>query len=239
LTGIGFFVKVKQPGRHGPLTSFNRLVFNRRNDSWGGSEDGRFRFLKETVTTVQDAVPDHMPVLVKLNANDYTPRKGITPNLAANYAKRLVELGVAAVEISCGTDYGFQTIRGEIPGAELARALPAWMRPIARLKMRTQAPASRFREAYNLDDALAVRPVLKGTPLILVGGLRRLSHMEALVTRGAADMIAMSRPFIREPSLVRRFAEGKATEASCISCNRCFAAMFNAIAVRCYQKSPP
>jgi 2,4-dienoyl-CoA reductase-like NADH-dependent reductase (Old Yellow Enzyme family) len=81
--------------------------------------------------------------------------------------------------------------------------------------------------------------VLKGTPLMLVGGLRRLSHMEDIISRGYADMISMSRPFIREPSLVRRFSEGKATEASCISCNQCFAAMFNCLPVRCYQKGLP
>ena len=69
-------------------------------------------------------------MLVKLNTNDFTPRNGITPDLAATYAKWLVELGVAAIEVSCGTYYGFQTIRGDIPGAELVRALPAWMRPV-------------------------------------------------------------------------------------------------------------
>ena len=221
------------------INEFLSPFFNDRSDSWGGSAAGRFRFLRETVTTVQAALPDHMPVLVKLNANDFTPRKGITPDLAATYAGWLVELGVAAVEISCGTYYGFQTIRGDIPAAALVRALPVWMRPIARLKMKTQVAANRFKEAYNLEAALTVKPVLKGTPLMLVGGLRRLSHMEDIISRGYADMISMSRPFIREPSLVRRFSDGKATEASCISCNQCFAAMFNCLPVRCYQKGLP
>ncbi|MCB2148330.1 MAG: NADH:flavin oxidoreductase [Deltaproteobacteria bacterium] len=225
---------------HGYLINeFLSPYFNHRKDSWGGSEAGRFRFLEAIVTRVQKAVPDGVPVLVKLNTNDFTPRNGITPDLAATYAKWLVELGVAAIEVSCGTYYGFQTIRGDIPGAELVRALPAWMRPVARLKMKMQGPANRFKEAYNLDAALTIRPVMKGVPLILVGGMRRLSQMEKTVSRGVADMISMSRPFIREPSLVRRFSEGKATEAACISCNRCFAAMFNTIPVRCYQKGRP
>ena len=105
--------------------------------------------------------------------------------------------------------------------------------------MKMQGPANRFKEAYNLDAALTIRPVMKGVPLILVGGMRKLSQMEKTVSRGAADMISMSRPFIREPSLVRRFSEGKATEASCISCNQCFAAMFNTRPIRCYQKGLP
>jgi 2,4-dienoyl-CoA reductase-like NADH-dependent reductase (Old Yellow Enzyme family) len=222
---------------HGYLVNeFLSPFFNRRQDGWGGSEEGRFRFLGEIVAKVRGVLPPRMPVLVKLNADDFTPRPGITPALAAAYAKRLVGLGVAAVEVSGGTYYGFQTIRGEVPGKEIARALPAWMRPAARIKLKWQQPANRFQAAYNLSAAETIKPALDGRPLILVGGLRGLAQMNDLIAREAADLIAMSRPFIREPSLVRRFAEGKATEASCISCNRCFAAMFNAREVRCYQK---
>jgi len=221
---------------HGYLINeFLSPFFNRRKDRWGGSAAGRFRFLKETVMQVQKALPDDFPVLIKLSTNDFTPRTGITPDLAAVYAKWLVELGVAGIEISCGTYYNFQTIRGEIPGAKIARALPLWMRLAARVKMKIQTPANRFKEAYNLQAAQTIKPIMTGIPLILVGGLRRLSQMEKVISEGTIDMISMSRPFIREPWLVRRFYEGKSTESSCISCNKCFAAMFNETPIRCYQ----
>ena len=42
------------------------------------------------------------------------------------------------------------------------------------------------------------------------------------VGKGYADFISMSRPFVREPFLVKKFKEGKAAEASCVSCNKCF-----------------
>jgi len=218
------------------INEFLSPFFNHRKDSWGGSEVGRFQFLKEIVIKVREELTDDIPVLVKLNANDFTPNTGITPDLAAKYAKWLVELGIASIEVTCGTYYGFQTIRGEIPGAELVRALPFWMRPAARLKMKYQSHSNRFKEAYNLTAAKTIKPFLNGTPLILVGGVRRLDQMEKLVSDGTVDMISMSRPFIREPSLVRRFSKGKAIESSCISCNKCFAAMFNEIPIRCYQK---
>ncbi|MFH1980303.1 MAG: NADH:flavin oxidoreductase [Pseudomonadota bacterium] len=225
---------------HGYLINeFLSPFYNHRKDAWGGTDAGRFRFLKAVFTSVREALPDGMPILVKLNTNDYTPQAGITPDLAAVYTQWLVELGVAAVEVSCGTYYGFRTIRGAIPGAELARALPAWMRPVARVKMHLQAAGNRFTEGYNLSAAQTIKPVMAAVPLILVGGMRRLSHMEDIVSRGAADMISMSRPFIREPSLVRRFAEGTSSEASCVSCNKCFAAMFNTMPVRCYRKGLP
>ncbi len=225
---------------HGYLINeFLSPFFNRRKDAYGGSDENRFRFLGDIVEAVQKVLPKDKPMLVKLNTNDFTPRKGVTPELAAVYARWLAELGVGAVEVSCGTYYGFQTIRGEVPVAELAAALPMWMRPVARIKMKIQAPANRFREAYNLEAAKVVKPAIDGMPLILVGGMRRLAHMEEVLAQGHADLLAMSRPFIREPLLVKHFQEGKTTSAACVSCNKCFAAMFNGMPVRCYHKGLP
>lgn len=49
----------------------------------------------------------------------------------------------------------------------------------------------------------------------------------------------MSRPFIREPFLAKRMQQGKAKEAACISCNKCFAAVFNGLPLRCYVDGLP
>jgi 2,4-dienoyl-CoA reductase-like NADH-dependent reductase (Old Yellow Enzyme family) len=221
------------------INEFLSPFFNRRKDSWGGSDENKFRFIKEIISRIKKIMPDTMPILVKLNANDYLAQKGITPALAPTYARLLVELGVDGIEISCGTYCSFHTVRGDVPAAEIAAGLPAWMRPVAKLKMRFQAPATMFQETYNLDAAKIIKPVIGTTPLILVGGIRKLSQMEEIVNQGHADLISMSRPLIREPMLVKRFREGKTSEASCISCNKCFAAVFNAIPVKCYQKGIP
>ncbi len=93
-----------------------------------------------------------------------------------------------------------------------------------------------LEEGYNLAAARVVKPALGSIPLILVGGMRRSSHMEQVLEEGDADLISLSRPFIREPDLVNRFEEGK-TEASCVSCNKCFAAMIAGKPIRCYYKA--
>lgn len=100
-------------------------------------------------------------------------------------------------------------------------------------------PVCEFEEAYNLQAAKVIKPVMGEMPLLLVGGLRRLAHIEAHIEKNYTDFISMSRPFNREPSLVKRFKEGKAEEASCISCNKCFAAVFNNIRLNCYVKGIP
>jgi 2,4-dienoyl-CoA reductase-like NADH-dependent reductase (Old Yellow Enzyme family) len=79
-----------------------------------------------------------------------------------------------------------------------------------------------------------IKPVIGKVPLFLVGGLRRLSYMEEILEKGYADFISMSRPFIREPFLVKKFKEGKTRAASCVSCNKCLAAVANNMPVRCY-----
>ena len=225
---------------HGYLINeFLSPFFNDRQDEWGGSDEGRFRFLKEIVFEVKKSVPDNMPLLVKLNTNDYSPKKGITPDLAKKYVKWLVDLKIDGVELSCATYYTFHTIRGEIPIQELAYGLPRWMRPVAKLQFKRLMPACKFEEAYNLQAAEMIKPVMEKIPLLLVGGLRRLSHIEELIKKKYTDFISMSRPFNREPFLLKKFKEGKAEEASCTSCNKCFAAVFNNIPLNCYVNGIP
>jgi 2,4-dienoyl-CoA reductase-like NADH-dependent reductase (Old Yellow Enzyme family) len=70
--------------------------------------------------------------------------------------------------------------------------------------------------------------------VLLVGGLRSRGVLEAVVTDGKADLVALCRPLICEPDLVRRFAAGQAT-ASCVSCNACF----NPAGLKCWRPDRP
>ena len=44
--------------------------------------------------------------------------------------------------------------------------------------------------------------------------------MEKVVEADLADMVSLSRPFIREPDLVQKFKNG-AKETTCIRCDAC------------------
>ena len=225
---------------HGFLVNeFLSPFFNKRRDKWGGSDENRFRFLSEIIKRIKARAPGDMAVLVKMNTIDYTPLKGITPQLAAVYAKWLTEIGVDAIELSCGTYYTFKGLRGDIPVPEMAAGVPLWMRPVAYVKLNYQKRGNTFAHAYNLEAAKRIKPEMGDTPLILVGGMRKLAQMAEIVESGHADLVSMSRPFIREPFLVKRFRQNKTSEAACISCNKCFAAMFNEIPIKCYVVGLP
>ncbi len=227
---------------HGYLFSeFLSPFFNIRTDSWGGSDENRFRFLKETYQEVKKVVPIGYPVFVKLSSNDYTPKEGTTPTLAARYAGWLAELGIDAVEVSCvTTNYSYMNMsRGDVPTAELVKGLVWWEKPLGRLMIGKLEGKFDLEEGYNLEAAKMIKPVLGDIPLILVGGMRTVSHMEELLDSKHADFISMSRPFIREPFLVNKIKGGEMAKVSCVSCNRCLAAVPNGLPVYCYNKKFP
>lgn len=228
---------------HGYLINqFISPFFNHRKDGWGGSDINRFRFLKEIFSAVRKAVPEGMPVLVKLSTNDFTPTEGVIPSQAAKYAGWLAEMGVSGVETSCGsTLYSFMNLcRGDVPEKELVAGLPIWKRPAGKLLVSRMSGKFGFEGGYNIPAAKMIKPVIGNIPLLLVGGMRKEAEMGQALEEGYADCISMSRPFIREPFIVKKIWEGKVEQAACRSCNRCFAAASRDIPVKCYNsKSLP
>jgi 2,4-dienoyl-CoA reductase-like NADH-dependent reductase (Old Yellow Enzyme family) len=224
---------------HGYLINqFLSPYFNRRKDDWGGSDGNRFRFLKEVVLACREHIPEKMPLGIKLNTQDFTPREGITPALAAKYAGWIKELAVDGLELSSGSTYyaAFNMSRGDVPLEDLVQGMPGWKKPLGRMALKKMLGKYDLKEGYNLDAAKLIRPRLNGTTLAVVGGFRSLAHMEETVQKGHADLISMSRPFIREPFILRKFREGKQDRVSCRSCNKCLAAAANEIPVRCFNE---
>ena len=227
---------------HGYLINqFLSPFFNQRDDKWGGSDENRFRFMKEVVQFTKKEMPEDMPLLVKLNTNDYTPKVGITPELAAKYAKWLGEIDIDGVEVSCGSAvFSFLNMcRGDVPVKELVGNLAWWMKPLGKLMMNSFVGKYDLEEGYNLEAAKMIKPLIGNTALAVVGGIRTKAMMEEIIEAGHADFLSMSRPFIREPSIVKKMKEGTADAVACESCNRCLAAAASNMQVKCYNKGFP
>jgi 2,4-dienoyl-CoA reductase-like NADH-dependent reductase (Old Yellow Enzyme family) len=227
---------------HGYLINqFLSPFFNKRTDSWGSSDENRFRFLKEVVLETKKNMSDDMFVLVKLNTQDYTPKQGITPELAKRYAGWLADLPIDGLEVSCGTlSYSmFNMIRGDVPTKELIINFPWWRKILGKMMLKRMEGKFELEEGYNLEAARLIKSVIGGIPLLVVGGMRKADHMEKVLKDGVADFISMCRPFIREPNIVNKIREGKAAAVSCVSCNKCFAAIVNYLPVQCYNKGFP
>ncbi|GAA4851712.1 NADPH dehydrogenase NamA [Paenibacillus vulneris] len=85
---------------HGYLVhEFLSPVSNRREDHYGGSRDGRFRFLGDIVQAIQSEWKG--PLFVRISANEYH-EEGNTLEDYAYFALRLKEVGVDLIDVSSG-----------------------------------------------------------------------------------------------------------------------------------------
>jgi 2,4-dienoyl-CoA reductase-like NADH-dependent reductase (Old Yellow Enzyme family) len=178
------------------LASFISPYTNRRTDQWGGSIENRCRILGEIMARGRKAVGADYPVLVKLNSTDGQTGDGYLSLENVVYAAKALESwGVNAIEVSGG----IRENRGVM-------SRPGVVKP--------------EQEAYFAAAAKEIKAAVN-IPVILVGGLRSLAVMEKVVAGGTADMVALSRPLVKEPDLVTRLLGGQA-KAACVSCNACF-----------------
>ncbi len=191
------FDAVQLHASHGYLINqFLSPLTNRRNDRYGGTPENRRRFLMDVYQGVRGAVGKDYPVLAKLNgADNLEGGLELAESIAA--ARALDEAGIDAIEVSAGTPSS-----GDLSPVRVG-------------------VTSREMEAYNLPLAIRVKEAV-GCPVMVVGGIRSFEVADGIVRRGEADYIAMSRPFIREPGLAKRWQTGDEKRATCISCNGCF-----------------
>ena len=77
------------------------------------------------------------------------------------------------------------------------------------------------RDAYFRPWCAKVKTRVE-VPVLMVGGMRNLETMAAVVAGGEADFVSLCRPLIREPDLIRLWEEDPRRKPACISCNRCF-----------------
>jgi 2,4-dienoyl-CoA reductase-like NADH-dependent reductase (Old Yellow Enzyme family) len=197
---------------HGYLLSqFLSPIYNRRNDMYGGAIHNRARALIEILQAIRKETGPDYPVLVKLNTEDFA-ENGLSLADSLRVGVMLEENGIDAIELSGGLH-----ISGKMG--------------TIRTGIKTEA-----EEAYFRDAAVVFREKVR-VPLLLVGGIRSFQVAESLVVQGIADFISMSRPFIREPDLIKRWRSGDLKKARCVSDNRCFEPIEQGGHVQCVREA--
>jgi len=182
---------------HGYLISqFLSKAANKREDDYGGSLENRMRLLVEVYDEIRSRVGKDVPVLLKMNSDDFSP-DGFTVEESAEVAQAICKRGLDAVEISGG---GFGRKDG--------------------LYDRARSDDPDVEEAIFAGHAEKIREATKPATMALVNGIRSLGCMQAIVDKGLADLVSMSRPFVREPDIVRKLEKGQA-EVTCTSCGAC------------------
>jgi anthraniloyl-CoA monooxygenase len=91
------------------LASFLSPLTNRRDDGFGGSPDGRARFLLQVFDAARAAWPADRPLAVRLQCTDWA-RGGLEIDDAVMVARALKDRGCDMIEVAAG-----QTIAGGLP----------------------------------------------------------------------------------------------------------------------------
>jgi 2,4-dienoyl-CoA reductase-like NADH-dependent reductase (Old Yellow Enzyme family) len=198
-------------GAHGYLLSqFLSPHFNRREDEYGGSVPDRSRIVLEILERIKKEAGQDFPTLIKINSEDFL-EGGLSQEDMLQICELLQEHGIDAIEMSGGT-------------GDSGKWIPSRKTPIH----------SRQDEVYYRSAAKRYKERLRA-PLILVGGIRSYEAASEVVEQGLADLVAFSRPLIREPGLVRRWESGDTAPSACENDNLCFKPILNGEGIDCYR----
>lgn len=177
---------------HGYLPAqFLSSAVNKREDEFGGSLEGRARFILEVMRAVRAATPAGYPVGVRLAPDETAGGIGAAEVVRVAQwleAERLVDF----VDLSLGNYQSFPKMIGGM-----------------------HEPAG-----YELAQNAAVTETLT-TPSLVTGRFRTLEEADQVIRAGQADLVGMTRAHIADPHLVRKTLEGRVEEVRpCIACNQ-------------------
>ncbi len=176
---------------HGYLSSqFLSPITNLRNDEWGGDPERRMRFLLEVVRAVRKRIGPKAGLGVKLNSADFQ-RGGFSEEESMGVVEALSAEGLDLLEISGGT-YEHAALLGSLESVR---------------------QSTREREAYFLTYAEKVRERAR-MPLMLTGGLRSASAMNAALQTGAVDLIGLGRPACIDAGVAGGLLDGSTERAA-------------------------
>ncbi len=236
------FSGVELHAAHGYLLSeFISPVLNRRKDRWGGSLENRVRIVTEIIARSRNAVGS-FPILVKMSAHDEFKR-GLTGAESVAIARMLQAASCDAIEVSCGCrDFMYIIRMNKVPVNAILglmpsyRDMPAYQKGLFRLMAPFLARARTPIFNYNVAAAERIRRNVD-IPVIVVGGIRSMQDITAIITEKNIDFVSLSRPFVIEPDIVNRFRQGQ-QQSRCINCGYCLIGV-TAHPLRCYYGRLP
>ena len=171
---------------------------NRRTDEYGGSFEGRMRFITEIIEGIRTQCGRDYPLTVRLTADemyDRVGRPGVGYDLETGkrIAKRLEELGVDAINVTsaCYDAYNY------------------WLEPTS------------FEPGWRRYLAREIKSVVS-IPVIAANVIRTPEQAERQLEEGDQDFVASARAFICDPHWVEKAASGHPEDIRrCIGCLNC------------------
>ena len=190
---------------HGYLVSqFLSPHTNKREDKYGGSFEGRMRFVTEIVKGIQMYCGPRFPISVRMNGNDYLP-DGIDDEEGIRIAKYLEALGIQCINVSCGMYDSGSTI------IEPSYYEEGWKRHLG----------ANIRKAVNI-------------PVIAVDNIKHPSFAEQMLEDGNCDFVGIARGHLADPNWGAKAKAGEdKLIRKCLGCMECFRILNDGLPLGC------
>lgn len=154
-----------------PLTNF-------RTDEYGGSFDGRLRFLKEVIAAVRAVWPQHLPLFLRISATDWV-EGGWTIDDSVRLAGEVKSRGVDLIDCSSGAVVSFAKIPAK-PGYQVPFAAAVRQAGIATGAVGiivNAAQAEDILQQGNADLIFMARELLRN-PYFPLQAAKELGHAD-------------------------------------------------------------
>ena len=165
------------------LHEFLSPISNRRNDAWGGDFAGRTRIVLEATRAVRAAMPDDVPLSVRISHTDWV-EGGWTTEESVELSRRLKALGVDLVDVSSGgLDAGQKIPLGpgyQVPGAEAVKHGAGVA--VAAVGLITEPEQAQAILAEGKADLILLARVLLRDPYWPMNAAAKLGRLETLAT---------------------------------------------------------
>lgn len=190
---------------HGYLVSqFLSPHTNKRTDKYGGSFEGRMRFVTEIIMGIKAYCGPKYPISVRMNGSDYLP-DGITEEDGIAQAKYLEALGISCINVSCGTYDSGSTI----------------------------IEPNYFKEGWKINLASNIRKAVK-IPVIAVCNVKHPAFAELMLQEGDVDFVGIARGHLADPYWGKKAREGQdVLIRKCIGCMECFRILNDGLPLGC------
>lgn len=203
----GGFDGVELHGSHGYLfTQFTSPFFNQRDDDYGGSLENRTRLSLEVIAAIREKVGRDFVLGYRLSGDELVDGgNGVAE--VADIARRLTAGGMLDyISVSQGTYL----------------QLPAIIPPM-------YAPLS-----LNVQKAARIKAAVD-VPVFVAGRIKDPDQAEEILSKGHADMVAMTRAILCDSELPNKLREGRQEEIrNCIACNqKCWGNLAAGIPITC------
>jgi 2,4-dienoyl-CoA reductase-like NADH-dependent reductase (Old Yellow Enzyme family) len=215
----GGFDAIEIHAAHGYTLSSFLSLRNKREDGYGGNIDGRLRLLFEVYDRVRDLLGPDFPIGMRINGDEFII-DGNTLQQSRIIARKMAERGIDYVSVTAGGK--FEDSAGVIPKYEI----PANYPPFGGYSGFRAMPPAWMPEAVNVYLAAAIRKAIReagfSTPVITAGRIPYPRLAEEILEEEKADLIALSRPLLRDPEWALKAREGREKQIKrCTYCNTC------------------